>query len=153
MQSKWFQVGGGRWRQTLAFKILISSGSMYGYLSWISRQMIRLSFRDARNREVNLVLCDCSMTKISSAHAKSSGVTWLSQSGLMPQEATAMPGQPVKISSAVGLLSLLRPQIKRTLFISFNGAFTRADIVSYRGSSFNNARSRFTTASAGPLVP
>jgi len=95
----------------------ISSASMYGYLSGIPNTTTRFPPSDLRNFRFNLCLWTFSMTMIKSAHSICSTESGTSASGASPAESTSIPGCPRKISSAVGLRSLLREQRKRTRFM------------------------------------
>src|SRR3546814_13645576 len=88
---------------------------MNAKLSGISRLMTRLLPKCVLNLADSLERCTRSMTKMMSAQAKSSGVTGLAASWLKPAEDVSIPEASATTCSAVGLRSLLRLQLTRTL--------------------------------------
>src|SRR3546814_19957510 len=79
------------------------------------RQMTRRLTKFVLNLADSLERCTESMTKMMSAQAKSSGVTGLVASWLKAADDVSIPDASAKTCSAVGLRSLLRLQMKRTL--------------------------------------
>jgi hypothetical protein len=94
-----------------------NSASMNAYLSGISRQTMCLPLRYLRNRVDTLLRWDFSITKIMSAHSTCSDESCCSEMAFNPAESVSTSGQVEKMCSAVGLRSLLAPQMKRRRFM------------------------------------
>jgi hypothetical protein len=78
---------------------------------------MRLPLRYLRNRVDTLLRWDFSITKMMSAHSICSDEICCSEMEFNPAESVSTSGHVEKMCSAVGLRSLLAPQMKRRRFI------------------------------------
>jgi hypothetical protein len=78
---------------------------------------MRLPLRYFRNRVDTLLRWDFSITKMMSAHSICSGESCCSETAFNPAESVSTSGHVEKMCSAVGLRSLLAPQMKRRCFM------------------------------------
>ena len=108
----------GKKPETFFLSSSMSVGSIYSYLSGISRQITRLLTKQEGNFLDNFFLWTFSITKIISAHSINSGVRKVSAVFSSPAEFVCTPGHLEKIFSAVGLRSRFWLQINKTFFIS-----------------------------------
>lgn len=132
--------------ETLASSKQTSDSSMYSYSSGMFKQMTFLSPMNLRQRLASLLWCARSMTKITSAQARSSGPTGTLADSCTPADSHSTPCHLAKMASAVGLRRRFCEQTKRARM----GALVRPNVRGQRQATCAAKRQPDVACPRGP---